>query len=131
VTVALFGQGIIDAYDVESKRALYPRIVVHSSVFGEIIQNPMVWTHGDAESELRGVRSLLHHDEENGLSYIDYLRVMEGEFDFPKLYGSYLDAHRDKLDAMIEETVHAGDRSKLEWMQRYHDRIVKSRRRKK
>lgn len=30
-----FGQGIIDAYDVESKQALYPRIVVHSSVFEE------------------------------------------------------------------------------------------------
>src|SRR5258708_3126545 len=71
-----FGQGIIDAYDVESKRALYPRIVVHPSVFAEVENNPKLWMHNDAATEMEAVKGLLHHDQENGVYYIDYLRVM-------------------------------------------------------
>jgi hypothetical protein len=122
-----FGQGIIDAFDVESKQALYPRIVVHGSVFEELKRNPRVWTHdGDGNGELKAVKSLLHHDEENGLYYIDYLRVMESEFDSPDFYPEYLEQFRKKITEMIAKTSHPGALSKLEWMQRYHRRVVRA-----
>ena len=122
-----FGQGVIDAFDVESKQALYPRIVVHASVFEELRRNPQVWMHdGDEKGELKAVKSLLHHDEENGLYYIDYLRVMESELDNPDYYPECLELFRKKIGEMISETSHDGARSKLEWMQRYHRRIVRA-----
>jgi len=121
-----FGQGIIDAYEVESKQALYPRIVVHPSVFTEIRNNPRVWTHNDAATEMEAVKDLLHHDQENGVYYIDYLRVMKDELDFPENYGLYLETFRQRLDTMLNETQDAGARSKLEWMRRYHRRTVKA-----
>lgn len=122
-----FGQGIIDAYDVESKQALYPRIVVHASVFDELQRNPQVWTHdGDRKGEFKAVKGLLHHDVENGLYYIDYLRIMESELDNPEYYPDCLEIFRKKVEAMISETSHAGAISKLEWMQRYYQRIVQT-----
>ncbi|HEY5214753.1 MAG TPA: hypothetical protein VIJ38_17195 [Acidobacteriaceae bacterium] len=122
-----FGQGIIDAYDVESKQALYPRIVVHASVFEELKVNPQVWTHdGGRKGEIKAVKNLLHHDVENGLYYIDYLRVMESELDNPDYYSDCLEMFRTKVGEMISETSHAGAISKLEWMQRYHRRIVQT-----
>ena len=122
-----FGQGIIDAYDVESQQALYPRIVVHASVFEELKRNPKVWTHGDDEdAELKAVKGLLHHDEENGLYYIDYLRVMENEFDYPEMYPQYLQDYRDKICELMSETTHPGAHSKLEWMKRYQRRVLRA-----
>jgi 5'(3')-deoxyribonucleotidase len=121
-----FGQGIIDAYDVESKQAFYPRIVVHSSVFSEMKNNPKVWTHDDADTEIKAVRNLLHHDQENGVYYVDYLRVIKDELDFPEDYGRYLERFRIQLDKKLSETDDAGARSKLEWMQRYYRRTVKA-----
>ena len=120
-----FGQGIIDAYEVESKQAHYPRIVVHPSVFAEIENNPEVWTHNDAATEMNAVKGLLHHDQENGVYYIDYLRVMREELDFPEMYGQHLLDFRRRLDKMLSETIDSGARSKLEWMQRYHRRTAK------
>ncbi len=122
-----FGQGIIDAYDVESKQALYPRIVVHASVFEELQRNPQVWTHdGDRKGELKAVKGLLHRDVENGVYYIDYLRVMESELDNPECYPECLEMFRKKVGKLISETSHGGAISKLEWMQRYHRRIAQT-----
>jgi hypothetical protein len=121
-----FGQGIIDAYDVESEQAIYPRIVVHASVFDELKINPKVWTHDDAESELKAVKGLLHHDEENGVYYIDYLRVMESEFDLPEMYPQYLEEYRKKIRELMSDTTHPSAHSKLEWMKRYHWRVLQA-----
>jgi hypothetical protein len=76
--------------------------------------------------ELKAVKNLLHHDEENGLYYIDYLRVMESELDNPDYYPECLELFRKKVGEMISETSLDGARSKLEWMQRYHRRIVRA-----
>lgn len=120
-----FGQGIIDAYDVESTRAVYPRIVVAESVFEEIMSNPFVTMHGDPDDELRQVKGLLHHDQENGIHYIDYLRVMEGELDYPEAYPQQLARFRAKVDSMLQNERDPRARAKLEWMQRYHLRVSK------
>ena len=69
-----FGQGIIDAYEIESRDAVYPRIIVAASVLEELDKNPKLWTH-DRDDERKAVKGLLHCDEESGLHYIDYLRV--------------------------------------------------------
>jgi hypothetical protein len=122
-----FGQGIIDAYDVESTRAVYPRIVVSESVFAEIMSNPLVAMHGDPDRELRQVKGLLHHDQENGVYYIDYLRVLEGELHYLETYTQQLFAFADKVDSMLENERDPKARAKLEWMQRYHRRISKQR----
>lgn len=122
-----FGQAIIDAYDLESQHAIFPRIVVDRSVFREIKENPAVWTHDDAESELLAVKQLLHHDNENGLYYIDYLRVIEGELDYPESYGKYLNDFSRRVDEMLEQfNEDLGIRRKLEWMKRYHQRILRA-----
>lgn len=60
-------------------------------------RNPQVWTHdGDREGEIKAVKGFLYHDVENGLYYIDYLRVMESELDNPEYYPECLEMFRQK-----------------------------------
>jgi hypothetical protein len=63
---------------------------------------------------------------ENGLYYIDYLRIMEGELDNPEYYPDCLEIFRKKVGAMISEASHSDAISKLEWMQRYYQRVVQT-----
>lgn len=70
----LFGPGVIDAYQLESKAAKYPRIVVDQKVLNELATNDQLWIH-DRDDELSAVNGLLRRDEEDDLLYVDYLRV--------------------------------------------------------
>lgn len=74
----LFGPGVIDAYQLESRAAKHPRIVVDQKVLNELPANDRLWIH-DKDDELSAVNGLLRRDEEDGLQYVDYLRVIQGE----------------------------------------------------
>lgn len=49
---------------------------------------------------------------------------------YPEMYPQYLKEFREKIIEMMAETTHPGARSKLQWMQRYHRRILKAARRR-
>ena len=74
----LYGPGVIDAYRLESKTAMCPRIVVDRSVLYELAGHENLWIH-DREEELSAVNGLVRKDERDGILYTDYLRVIQGE----------------------------------------------------
>jgi hypothetical protein len=88
----IFGPAVIRAYEIESKEAKYPRIVVDPSVLDEVEINNGLWVH-DKESELEAVNGFLRTDDEDGLRYVDYLRVIRDELDDPSDYEDFLRAH--------------------------------------
>jgi hypothetical protein len=120
-----FGPGIIDAYLIESKRAVYPRIVVERQlldVFGNV---PALHSElHTPEQEGEYVRSLLCQcgDDE---WFIDYLRAAEGESNSPEQYLEFIQLHRDlvvrEFDLHCEDD-HIAD--KYRWLARYHDEVV-------
>jgi len=120
----LYGPGVIDAYRIESKTAKYPRIVVDRSVLNELAGNENLCIH-DREDELNAVNGLLRKDEEDGILYVDYLRVIQGECE-----GREFEDFAEKHDALIKMRLqqYSGDiavREKYEWLRRYHNSTLK------
>lgn len=86
----LFGPAMIDAYLLESKAALYPRVVLDESII-----NAGIEAHGRhhlPEHEARSIMSLVKQDAD-GMYYIDYVTAAQSELDDPEIdYPCYLDA---------------------------------------
>lgn len=77
----LFGPALVEAYETESKAALYPRIIVSR----ELIQmaGQARAAHHDSKTEIEYVRQLLKEDTD-GMYYIDYFLGAQSELDDPE-----------------------------------------------
>jgi hypothetical protein len=84
----LFGSGMIDAYVLESKAALYPRVILDESI---INLGAMAHArHHLPEHEEQSIMSLLKKDSD-GMYYINYITGAQSELDDPELdYPNYL-----------------------------------------
>ena len=71
----LFGPAVIRGYELESRVAGFPRIVVGQEVLDEVKRNRALWIH-DRDTELQAVKDLLRRDSD-GEYFVDYLRVVE------------------------------------------------------
>lgn len=78
----LFGPGMVDAYSLESKAAVYPRVILNQSIIGTGIE-----AHGQhhlRKHEEEGIMSLLEKDSD-GMYYIDYVTRAQYELDDPEI----------------------------------------------
>jgi hypothetical protein len=77
----LFGPALVEAYETESKAALYPRIIVSR----ELIQmaGKARAEHHDSRTEIEYVMKLLKEDTD-GMFYIDYFLGAQSELDDPE-----------------------------------------------
>lgn len=124
-TEKVFGPALIEAYTLESKAALYPRIILDRELVelaGEVSA-----THHSALDEIRYVESLLGKDSD-GMYYIDYFSTVEGELDDPE-YGfpSYINALGEIIRKGLMGSVHplnADVRVKYFWMRERFNRMV-------
>lgn len=121
----LFGPAMIEAYTLESKAALYPRVIL-----GDEIINTGVAAHAAHHSpnhELQSIKSLLEKDMD-GMYYIGYITRVQSELDDPDLdYPDYL----CQLRKIVLEGISAKDQSvaiKYKWLREKlvdHLRVVK------
>jgi hypothetical protein len=120
----LFGPAIIRAYELESKIAKYPRIVVGKEVFEELAVNAGLWVH-DRKTDQKAVQALLRKDDDGEL-FIDYLRLIWDELDDPGAdYQAFLNRHEALIAERLGRYSQAPDiRIKYEWMDRYHSSTV-------
>lgn len=116
----LYGPAIVRAYELESKIAKYPRIVVGKEVFEELAMNSGLWVH-DRTTDQEAVRSLLRQDDDGEL-FIDYLRVIWDELDDPGAdYETFLNRHHELIrERLVRYSREPEIRKKYEWMERYH-----------
>jgi hypothetical protein len=120
----LFGPAIIRAYELESKIAKYPRIVVGKEVFDELAANAGLWVR-DPKTDQKAVRGLLRKDDDGEL-FIDYLRIIWDELENPGADYEMLLARHSALIAkqLIRYSEVPAIRLKYEWMDRYHASTV-------
>jgi hypothetical protein len=120
----LFGPAIVRAYELESKIAKYPRIVVGKEVFEELAINPGLWVH-DRKTDQEAVRGLLRKDDDGEL-FIDYLRVIWDEFNDPSAdYEAFLNSHHRLIqEGLVHYSNKPEIRKKYEWMEVYHAATV-------
>jgi hypothetical protein len=121
----LFGPAVVRGYELENQVARFPRIVVGEEVLNEIRTNPALWTHDDADTELKGVKSLLRRDFD-GEYFVDYLRILEGELDEPADYPRLLGLHDEFIKRGLKRYKgKASVLSKYKWLREYHRHTVK------
>ena len=119
----IFGPGLVRAYELESKHADYPRVLVDTVVLDELYRNPKLCVH-DADTDVKYLNTMLHKDTDGKL-FVDYLRVIADELDNPEDYPGYLAKHRDFIDRRLKEFKQPSRiREKYEWLSRYHDKTV-------
>jgi hypothetical protein len=84
----LFGPAMVAAYELESKAALYPRIILSDSLI-ELAESA-TFSHHSAQDEAKFVKSMLTRDSD-GMWYIDYITKAQGELNDPDCeYPEYL-----------------------------------------
>ena len=122
----IFGPGLIRAYELESKYAVYPRIVIDPVVLQGAEQ--ISWlraSHHNVERELKFLRKLVT-DRGDGIQFIDYLNS-ESEFGEPEEYLLFLKNHRDLIVNNAEKFRQIEKISaKYLWLAAYHNRQIDS-----
>jgi hypothetical protein len=109
----IFGPALVEAYELESKAAVFPRIVLSDSLLD--IARSAHAHHHSPEDEVRSIMSMLTRDTD-GMWYIDYLTKGQGELDDPDYgYPTYL----LKLSDIVRDGLRSKDialRLKYQWM---------------
>jgi hypothetical protein len=120
----LFGPAVIRGYELESRVAIFPRIVVGQEVLDEVKRNPALWIH-DRDTELQAVKDLLRRDCD-GEYFVDYLRVVESELNDPSQYVGFLDKHRELIEKGLRRyKTNASVLPKYKWLREYHRQTIK------
>lgn len=109
----LFSEGLVQAYTLEHKRAIFPRVILSDDVLEFLVRQ---WVAKPCQS---AIRNLLLQDAD-GEVFVAYLSLL-GLEDFPEDRTAVMRRHgtvvRENLDANHDSHV----LRKLRWLQRYHN----------
>jgi hypothetical protein len=119
----IFGPALIRAYELESKVATYPRIVIDGMVFERLEDMPELRMQAaDQRAALHGV---LTQDGDN-VWFVDYLKVKDQEMISDRLgYLNYLLRHQNVVAKFLSSDTMLSDVSaKHGWIAHYHNLTV-------
>jgi len=121
----LFGPALVEAYTLESKAAMYPRVILDRSVIeaSAIAKS----SHHSSIDEEEYVLSLLEQDSD-GMYYIDYFfkaqsELDDPEYDFPEYINNLAEVIRKGLMGSSHHSK-ADLRVKYSWMRERYNRMV-------
>lgn len=116
----LFGQGIIDAYEAETKAAVYPRIILGN----DVLHIALNYAEHNPVQEAGYISKMIKQDTDS-LYYIDYLgEGVESEFNDPEFeYIDYLKKIRDIIDSNIGAKS-IGIKTKYGWLKSKHNQNI-------
>ena len=121
----IFGPGFVSAYELESKYANYPRIILSPELINSVGDDVLVTneTHS-AEEERKHLRTQLAQGDD-AVWYIDYLRAAENELDEIGYYPELLMKHKELI--LTEGRKHktlSNVSLKYLWLANYHNKTV-------
>ena len=121
----VFGPALVSAYELESKYAKYPRIIVSPFLLRELKTNPLlVALYHDPSTEIRFIRKLLRQGDD-GMWFVDYGQAIERELDEPEMYPMFLEKHRALIIRQIRQfKSFDGVKAKYLWLANYHNQLV-------
>jgi hypothetical protein len=121
----IFGPALVEAYEMEDKEVVYPRIVIMDEALDQHRHDRSLWNHGHTyEMESPHVEKLLKRDGA-GPHYIDYLRASFDEFDDPNIdWPNFLNQHKKLIERELAESPPPPVRRKLRWLKNHHNEVV-------
>lgn len=121
----LFGPALVEAYMLESKAAMYPRVILDHAVIEAGINNR--GSEHTISQEEAYVHSLLEQDSD-GMYYIDYFFKAQSELDDPENdFPRYIDNLANIIRKGLMGSSHhskADLRVKFSWMRERYNRMV-------
>ena len=126
---SIFGPAFIEAYDLESKVAVYPRIVVSPQALGALLAGKLALHAGNSIAhDVKGIRNLIRQGDD-GVWFIDYARAFSTETDHEEQYPQWLRDHAKLIDALVQKSRKSSALSglslKANWMAKYHNLVVR------
>ncbi|MDN3643621.1 hypothetical protein QWY87_12965 [Lutimonas halocynthiae] len=123
----LFGPALAEAYILESKAALYPRVILHKDIID--LAGKATMEHHTSKEEKEFVESLLEKDSD-GMYYIDYFAKAQEELDDPQ-YGfpDYIEKIGKKIrkGLMGSSNVYKSDlKVKYRWMKERYNKLIEN-----
>lgn len=119
----IFGPALVEAYTLESRKAKFPRIILHPDVL-EVAQH-FPSSHNSSEDELESIHACLSKDDDE-YYYIDYIEKVVTELDDHN-YG--LVSYLRSLKSTILNGLKSDDSSiieKIEWLRKkYNNYLLK------
>ena len=119
----VFGPALVDAYQLESREVIYPRIAISGEVLarhrGSV--DPLLAESHDVDLEMSGL--ILSRDGA-GLYFIDYIRAIMEDLNWgAEEVASFLSNHRQVIRTGLDK--HRGSiRRKYLWLQNYHNSSI-------
>jgi hypothetical protein len=121
----VFGPALIEAYEIESRVAVHPRLVVSRNALDAHRRMPaLVGAQHDLAFEAEELAHLLSEDRRDGTFFVDYLRRFAEEVDDEAYYPEFLNRHRCLIERAAESKPCARIRAKYEWLAGYHNAVV-------
>lgn len=127
----LFGPGLINAYDLERNKAIYPRIMVDSGILKLVRESFLLKAnHHNYKEEIKYIKNIIKRSKDK-VWFIDYLNASESEFDEPYEYLLFIENHKNKIIENIKKNQKdIKAKRKYLWLKRYHNESVKKRNQK-
>jgi len=99
----VFGPGLAEAHNMESKIARYPRIIVSNNAMRALKEAPVLRGEGNSfKEEMSYLKSFLRKDED-GVWFLNYLMLSRSERDDDKQYASFLERHKALIEKQRRE----------------------------
>lgn len=121
----LFGPALAEAYILESKAALYPRVILHKDIID--LSGKAKSFHHSSDMEKEHVESLLEKDSD-GMYYIDYFGKAQSELDDPDYdFPDYIEKIGDNIrkGLMRSSSIFKSDiKVKYRWMKERYNNLI-------
>lgn len=117
----IFGPAMVLAYEIESKCAIYPRIIVSDRVLNYGYNNPT--PQNTQAYEIEAINNLIRTDKD-GLKFINNIS-QESEFD----EGKYLDfilKTKNLIEVGLLTIFEPSVKQKYEWLKEYYNSVIDS-----
>jgi len=124
----LFGPALAEAYILESKAALYPRVILHKNIID--MAGEFRSSHHSPKVEQQYVKSLLEKDSD-GMYYIDYFTKAQEElddpqYDFPDYINRIGNTNRKGLMSSANSIYKSDLKVKYRWMKERYNQLIES-----
>ena len=126
----IFGPGLVRAYELESKEAIFPRLVIDDKLLDdklleEFKNNPKLTQFGADDYAARELFSFLRTGDD-GIVFLDYVKAAQENCKDFAGYLQFLGHHAQLIKANLENGRDRKVRRKFIWLQRYHNDVIKN-----
>lgn len=123
----VFGPALVSAYHLESRHALYPRIIIDPQAFVALRSNPRLLGDGnEIADEVQAIRANIARGDD-AFWHIDYAKAGVRDSDGPEATDRFMTTHRDLILDGLRQAKDVGLRTKYLWLAGYHNRTVEKR----